>query len=229
MFVKKQQKASATAEQVAEALNGRTQGMSGDQKAQEIQGTQETQETQETRTRILDAAQCLFAAHGFDATPTKAIAEYASVPNGLIFYYFPTKKALLETLIAERNMLPAIQTIVQVPVQCDVRATLVTLGKNYLNVLKQHEELSRIMLREFRSHEDIAAHFKTLREEQLNLIVEYMQEALRVGGLQTVNGVRVMARVFLYNLFFVGLIDPQSNTPRFIEDMVDLLLGGIEA
>jgi AcrR family transcriptional regulator len=210
MPVKKQQKDANTVEQSAE--DAKMKGTSG---------------AEETRRRILDAAQCLFAAQGFDATPTKAIAEQAGVPNGLIFYYFPTKKVLLEMLIAERNMLPDIQTIVQVPVCRDVHATLVTLGKNYLKVLKQHEELSRIMLREFRSHEDVTKNFKTLREEQLRLIAAYMQESMRVGGLQPVKDVQVMARVFLYNLIFVGLVDPLSNTPSFIEDMVDLLLCGI--
>ncbi len=210
MPVKKQQKDADAVEQPTE--EARTKGTPG---------------AEETRTRILDAAQCLFAMHGFDATPTKAIAEQAGVPNGLIFYYFPTKKALLEMLIAERNMLPDVQAIVQVPVPADVHATLVTLGKNYLKVLKQHEELSRIMLREFRSHEDIAENFKILREGQLRLIAAYMEESMRVGGFQPVKDVQVMARVFLYNLFFVGLVDPLSNTPRFIEDMVDLLLCGI--
>jgi AcrR family transcriptional regulator len=190
--------------------------------------TKGTPGAEETRTRILDAAQCLFAAQGFDATPTKAIAEQAGVPNGLIFYYFPTKKALLEMLIAERNMLPDIQAIVQAPVRRDVHATLVTLAKNYLKALKQHEDLSRIMLREFRSHEDVTKNFKTLREEQLRLIAAYMEESMRVGGIQAGKDVQVMARVFLYNLIFVGLVDPLSNTPRFIEDMVDLLLCGIE-
>src|SRR5918911_1648399 len=61
---------------------------------------------EETRERILDAAQHLFAVHGFDATPTKAIAQHAEVPNSLIFYYFPTKKSILESLMNERNMFP---------------------------------------------------------------------------------------------------------------------------
>ena len=210
MPVRKQQKDADTVVQPTE--EGRTKG---------------TTSGEETRTRILDAAQRLFARRGFDATPTKAIAELAGVPNGLIFYYFATKKALLETLIAERNMLPAIEAIVNVPVRADVHTTLVTLAKNYLKALKQHEELYRIMLREFRSHEDVTKNFKTLREEQLCLIATYMEEALRVGGLQPGKDVQVMARVFLYNLIFIGLIDPLSNTPRFIEDMVDLLLCGI--
>lgn len=182
---------------------------------------------EETRTRILDAAQRLFAAQGFDATPTKAIAERAGVPNGLIFYYFPTKKALLEVLIAERNMLPDIQVIVNVPAGSDVHNTLVTLAKNYLNVLKQHEDLFRIMLREFRSHANVTKNFKTLREEQLRLIAVYIEKSMRAGGLQPVKDVQVMARVFLYNLIFVGLVAPLSNTSCFIEEMVDLLLCGI--
>lgn len=210
MPVKKQQKDAVAIVQPSE--EAKPKGTSG---------------AEETRIRILDAAQCLFARRGFDATPTKAIAEQASVPSGLIFYYFPTKKALLETLIAERNMLPDVQAIVQVPVRANVHATLVTLAKNYLNVLKQHEELSRIMLREFRSHEDIAENFKTLREGQLCLIAAYMEAAMRVGNLQPVKDVQIMARVFLYNLIFVGLVDPLSNTPHFIENMVDLLLCGI--
>lgn len=210
MPVRKRQKDSDTIVQPAE--DAKTKGTPG---------------AEETRTRILDAAQRLFAAQGFDATPTKAIAEQAGVPNGLIFYYFPTKKALLEILIAERNMLPAIQAIVNVPVSSDVHSTLVTLAKNYLQVLKQHEELFRIILREFRSHQDVTNNFKTLREEQLRLIATYMQESMRVGGLQLVKDVQVMARVFLYNLIFVGLVDPLLNTPHFIEEMVDLLLCGI--
>jgi AcrR family transcriptional regulator len=210
MPVKKRQKDSDTVVQPTEDV--KTKGTPG---------------AEETRTRILDAAQRLFAAQGFDATPTKAIAEQAGVPNGLIFYYFPTKKALLEILIAERNMLPDIQAIVNVPVRADVHSTLVTLAMNYLKVLKQHEELFRIILREFRSHQDVTKSFKTLREEQLRLIATYMQESMRVGGLQPVKDVQVMARVFLYNLIFVGLVDPLFNTPRFIEEMVDLLLCGI--
>ena len=58
------------------------------------------------RTRILDAAEELFAEDGFDATPTARIADAAAVPKGLVFYYFPRKIDLLLTLLQER--LPAL-------------------------------------------------------------------------------------------------------------------------
>jgi AcrR family transcriptional regulator len=56
----------------------------------------------EARTRILDAAESLFAERGFDATATSAIAEAAAVPKGLLFYYFPSKKDILASLVDER-------------------------------------------------------------------------------------------------------------------------------
>jgi AcrR family transcriptional regulator len=43
------------------------------------------------RERILGAAEDLFAADGFDATPTARIAGRAVVAKGLLFYYFPRK------------------------------------------------------------------------------------------------------------------------------------------
>ncbi|HLZ57752.1 MAG TPA: helix-turn-helix domain-containing protein [Ktedonosporobacter sp.] len=71
--------------------------------------------SEEARKRILDAAQTLFAAHGFNATTTKAIAEQAGVPSGLIFYYFPTKQALLKSMINERNILIELRASLDIP------------------------------------------------------------------------------------------------------------------
>ena len=52
-----------------------------------VAGSKKSQDSSgEACRRILDAALTLFAAHGFTATTTKAIAEEAGVPGGLIFY-----------------------------------------------------------------------------------------------------------------------------------------------
>ena len=48
----------------------------------------------ETRTRILEAAQREFAAHGFAGARTERIAEAASVNKALIYYYFSGKEQL---------------------------------------------------------------------------------------------------------------------------------------
>jgi AcrR family transcriptional regulator len=46
----------------------------------------EVMDSCEARERILDAAEDLFAADGFDATPTARIARRAAVAKGLLFY-----------------------------------------------------------------------------------------------------------------------------------------------
>lgn len=54
-----------------------------------------------TRQRILDAAQGLFAAQGFEAATTRDIAREADIAAGTLFNYFPTKEAVALCLVSE--------------------------------------------------------------------------------------------------------------------------------
>ncbi|MCY7285149.1 MAG: TetR/AcrR family transcriptional regulator, partial [Cyanobacteria bacterium CAN_BIN43] len=49
----------------------------------------------ETQTRILKAAQRLFARRGFEGTTTRELAKAAGVAEGTLFRYFENKKAIL--------------------------------------------------------------------------------------------------------------------------------------
>jgi AcrR family transcriptional regulator len=54
-----------------------------------------------TRQRILVAAGQLFASNGFANSTTRDIAEAAGIATGTVFNYFPTKEAILASLVAE--------------------------------------------------------------------------------------------------------------------------------
>lgn len=56
----------------------------------------------DTKTRILDAAETLFAEHGFDATSLRAITKAAGVNLASVNYHFQSKEALIEALFARR-------------------------------------------------------------------------------------------------------------------------------
>ena len=56
-----------------------------------------------TRKRLLDAAERLFARHGFDATSVDDVAEAAGFSKGALYYNFESKDELLEALV-ERNI-----------------------------------------------------------------------------------------------------------------------------
>lgn len=54
------------------------------------------------RREILDAALRCFAAEGYHGTTNRKIASVAGITEGLIYHYFPSKKALLLELIRSR-------------------------------------------------------------------------------------------------------------------------------
>jgi AcrR family transcriptional regulator len=56
----------------------------------------------DTKDRILDAAEKLFALHGFDATPVRRIATEAGVNLAAINYHFQSKDALLHAVYERR-------------------------------------------------------------------------------------------------------------------------------
>src|SRR4051794_36266668 len=68
----------------------------------------------DTRTRILDAAEEMFAESGYNGSSTAGIAKKAKVPKGLVFHYFPQKMDVLTALIDERTfveVLPDVETM----------------------------------------------------------------------------------------------------------------------
>ena len=52
-----------------------------------------------TRQRILDVAAKLFRTRGYDATTTRDIAVAAEIAAGTLFNYFPTKEAIVSSLV----------------------------------------------------------------------------------------------------------------------------------
>lgn len=57
---------------------------------------------QDRRQQILDAAQKVFAARGFDGASIKDLAKAAKISPGLLYWYFKDKTDLLVSLMTER-------------------------------------------------------------------------------------------------------------------------------
>jgi AcrR family transcriptional regulator len=126
------------------------------------------------RTRILDAAEELFAEDGFDATPTARIADAAAVPKGLVFYYFPHKIDLLLTLLAERLPAPPRDTVDGVVRRGDPARSLLALHRRL--GLDTHDSLvlRTIIFRESGTHPEVRDHLRKLRRS----LVELTESAL---------------------------------------------------
>jgi AcrR family transcriptional regulator len=116
----------------------------------------------DARERILDAAEALFAADGFDATPTARIAHRAAVAKGLLFYYFPRKIDLLRTLFVERLPVHPLSSVAGIAVPGDVAGSLVRLADK-IGLTGHHSQvLSAILFREASTHPDVRDHLRAL-------------------------------------------------------------------
>ena len=123
----------------------------------------------QTRTRILDAAERLFAERGFDATPTAAIADLASVPKGLLFYYFPSKTDLLRALVTERLDLDPIDTT-DLVAPGDPARTLLNVTRRLHELQEASEVRSVIVWREERTHPEVRARLGDYRRQMQGVV-----------------------------------------------------------
>lgn len=161
----------------------------------------------EARERILDAAEDLFAADGFDATPTSRIARRAAVAKGLLFYYFPTKMDLLRTLFVERLPVHPLSNLAGVAVPGDVAGSLVRLADT-IGLTGHHSQvLSAILFREASTHPDVRDHIGAL----YFALMEMTEAVLDAASLRRLDGGRRKAVAGT----FVAVMLHNASSQRF--------------
>ncbi|MFC5187775.1 TetR/AcrR family transcriptional regulator [Actinomadura harenae] len=118
----------------------------------------------DARTRILDAAEELFAEGGYEGTSTARIARSADVPKGLVFHYFPQKMDVLVTLVAERiEVEQAAGAAGLEAVPGDPAGTLARLARGF--PLHASPAMRRILFREADTHTTVRERLRLLNGE----------------------------------------------------------------
>jgi len=168
----------------------------------------------ETRERILDAAEDLFAADGFDATPTSRIARRAAVAKGLLFYYFPRKTDLLRTLFTERLPAQPVSSVVGIAVKGDLAGSLLRLAGRVGLTRHRSQVLSEILFREASTHPDVRDHIDALHTA-LMAVTETVLDAASPRQLD--RGRRIAAAAT-----FVAVLMHEANFHRFDGPLPDL-------
>src|SRR5665811_880811 len=168
----------------------------------------------DARERILDAAEALFAADGFDATPTSRIAHRAAVAKGLLFYYFPRKMDLLRTLFVERLPVHSLSSLAGIAVPGDVAGSLVRLADK-IGLTGHHSQvLSAILFREASTHPDVRDHLRAL----YSVLMELTEAVLDAASPRKLDCERRTAAAGT----FVAVLLHQANSQRFDGTVPDL-------
>ncbi len=154
-----------------------------------------------TRQEILLAAGEVLATEGIEGFTTAAVAEAASVSQGLVHHYFDTKYNLLRELFAwgweraQRDLSERVDTD-------DPRDRLVTFARYLLEADDHREErlsVARIDL-EFRARsihdEALRSVFEAGRNEMIEIVVEILEDGIDQGVFRPVD-VESFAVVFV--------------------------------
>jgi AcrR family transcriptional regulator len=91
------------------------------------------------RGRILTQALKLFAARGYASTPVDAIVRAARCSPGLLYHYFPSKQALLETLF-EESMTDVRASFLAADAEPDPRERIGALLRAAADIVRDHRE-----------------------------------------------------------------------------------------
>jgi AcrR family transcriptional regulator len=174
----------------------------------------EVASSRDARERILNAAEDLFAADGFDATPTARIAHRAAVAKGLLFYYFPRKIDLLRTLFAERLPVHTLSSVTGVAVKGDMAGSLVRLADRIGLTGHHWQVLSAILFREASTHPDVRDHLRGL----YSVLMELTEAVLDAASPRKLDHDRRKAAAGT----FVAVLLHQANSHRFNGPVPDL-------
>jgi len=106
-------------------------------------------ENNEARERILKASVKIFAEKGFDGARMDSIAKTAGVNKALIYYYFKSKKELLDTLVSN-FLLQSEELILQLIRDFDFRSNQNTaeIFEQVFQYLSAHEDVIRLIMLE---------------------------------------------------------------------------------
>jgi len=101
--------------------------------------------TADKREAILKTALALFTERGFYGTPTAMISKEAGVATGTLFFYFPTKEELIDTLYRQIKAAAAAAIREGVGGEPTVEAKIRRVGENTLSWAIAHPDEFRFM------------------------------------------------------------------------------------
>ena len=178
------------------------------------------------RVQFIDTALEVFAAHGFDGTSVKDLAQAAGATQGLLYHYFPSKEALLEAALERHYFLPELRRITAFDRNRPAADVLLELAQGFAHVLDEHRAVVQLMLREAPSNPTVRQRLDRGREEGVRLVADYLTSRVEAGELRP-HDCENSARV----LFYAVLAAHLAGTPQepFLSAAVDILLHGLLA
>ncbi|MDJ0553221.1 MAG: TetR/AcrR family transcriptional regulator [Microcoleaceae cyanobacterium MO_207.B10] len=193
----------------------------------------QTSETQ-TRTRILKAAQKLFARHGYDGTTTRDLAQEAGVAEGTLFRHFTNKKAILIELATDGWVDILTDLLTELSEMSSYKAVAQVMRRRMLNI-SHNSDMMKVCFLEAQFHPDLRDKIQSEVIVKMTDVAEaFFETAMEKGVYRRMNS-KIVARVFLGMFAIAGfsqqtLLEPNAS-PQAMQEMAeglaDIFLNGV--
>ena len=138
---------------------------------------------EERRRQILDAAVRVFARSGYHGSRVGDIAEEAGVAHGLLYHYFPSKEAVLQTIFRE-NWGALIERFRAVEVADEpAPEKLEGIAKILLRTWRNDPDLVTVMVREVARSQQLQGQVEEVREAFV-IVQRVIEEGQAMGAFR---------------------------------------------
>jgi AcrR family transcriptional regulator len=190
----------------------------------------------QTRTKILQAAQKLFARNGYDGTTTRDLAQNAGVAEGTLFRHFTNKKAILIELATDGWVEILTDLLTELSEMSSYQAVAQVMRRRMLNI-SHNADLMKICFFEAQFHPELREHIQSEVIAKMTDVAEAFFETAMERGVYRRMNPKVVARVFLGMFAIAGfsqqtLLEPDAS-PQAMQEMAeglaDIFLNGVLA
>lgn len=190
----------------------------------------------QTRTRILQAAQRLFAAKGFEGTTTRDLAQIAGVAEGTLFRHFANKKAILVEVATSGWVDILTDLLTELSEMGSYKAVAQVMRRRMCN-LQKNADIMRVCFMEVQFHPDLRDRIQAEIIDKMTEVAEAFFQTAMDKGIYRQMDAKLGAKVFLGLFAIAGfsdhtLINPNASPQemqKMAEGLADIFLNGVLA
>ncbi len=192
------------------------------------------QSESQTRTRILQAARCLFARKGYEKTTTHDLAQEAGVAEGTLFRYFGNKKAILVEVVTQ-GWVELLTDLLTELSEMGSYAAVAQVMRRRMRNLHQNASLMRVCFMEAQFHPDLRDRLQSeIITKMMDVTEAFVQTAMDQGIYRPMNP-KIVAQVFLGMFTIAGfsqetIMNPEASLQdrqEMAESLADIFLNGV--
>jgi len=188
----------------------------------------------DTQTKILRAAQRLFARRGYGGTTTRDLAQAAGVAEGTLFRHFDSKKAILVEVASQGWVELLTELLTELSAMASYKAIGQVMRRRMLN-LSKNTDMMRVCFMEAQFHPELREQIQTdVVAKMIDVAEAFFQTAMERGVYRQMNP-RVVARIFLGMFMVAGFsqttLGDEQMTPKAMQELAeglaDIFLNGV--